>query len=533
MFGPALPEGVMTANLHILQTFRVLKGYLFILFLRQMQYRGILVPLVLLIVCWLGGCANIVPPQGGERDVTPPRLLSVSPADSLLNTKVTEIELKFDEFIVVTNPSSEVTISPILPFPLTIEGIRRTVTVSIPDTLLLDNTTYRISFGKAIQDLNENNPFTGYSYIFSTGSYFDTLSLTGYVIDAATGLRDTGALVVLYDAVKSDSAIVREKPLYAVKADGSGNFTFHGLPDREFMIYALRDQNNNMIYDGGSEMVAFADSTFFPADSNDVIRLSLFTEEDTSGNLPVPTDDKLSRNRGNQPAPVTEQPTDFSYTVMVDTSNTNKRTVDITEPIEVRFTRRADSFNINRINLSYDSAGITMEADVRRVTDTSKPNSILLSSNWKENTLYTLRLLKGFVKDSANEAMPGRYTFRTKQDDDYAKLNIHLPGKYFGTEYLFVLLNGTDTVYHRPVADTMVRIKHLLPGSYQMRVIHDSNKNGKWDTGDLLDHRQPEEVIPYTTPINLKAGWENSIDFEQAPRLYPISNPPDRGTTPR
>ena len=113
--------------------------------------------------------------------MTPPRLLSVSPADSLLNTKVTEIELKFDEFIVVTNPSSEVTISPILPFPLTIEGIRRTVTVSIPDTLLLDNTTYRISFGKAIQDLNENNPFTGYSYIFSTGAYFDTLSLSGWL----------------------------------------------------------------------------------------------------------------------------------------------------------------------------------------------------------------------------------------------------------------------------------------------------------------------------------------------------------------
>ena len=523
----------MTANLHILQTLRVLKGYLFILFLRQMQYRGILVPLVLLIVCWLGGCANIVPPQGGDRDVTPPRLLSVSPVDSLLNTKVTELELKFDEFIVVTNPSSEVTISPILPFPLTIEGLKRTVTVSIPDTLLLDNTTYRISFGKAIQDLNENNPFTGYSYIFSTGAYFDTLSLTGYVIDAATGLRDTGALVVLYDAAKSDSAIVREKPLYAVKADGSGNFTFHGLPDREFMIYALRDQNNNMIYDGGAEMVAFADSTYFPADSNDVIRLSLFTEVDTSGNLPAQTDDKLSRNRGNQPAPTTEQSTDFNYTVMVDTSNTNKRTVDITEPIEVRFTRRADSFNINRINLSYDSAGVIVEADVRRVTDTSKSNSILLSSRWKENTLYTLRLLKGFVKDSANEAMPGRYTFRTKQDDDYARLNIHLPGKYLGTEYLFLLLNGSDTVYHRPVADTMVRIKHLLPGSYQMRVIHDSNKNGKWDTGDLLDHRQPEEVTPYTIPINLKAGWENSIDFEQAPRLNPISNPPDRGTTPR
>jgi hypothetical protein len=47
-----------------------------------------------------------------------------------------------------------------------------------------------------------------------------------------------------------------------------------------------------------------------------------------------------------------------------------------------------------------------------------------------------------------------------------------------------------------------------------MRVIVDENGNGQWDTGDLFLKRQPEMVIPYEGTLNLKAGWDNVIDFE-------------------
>jgi hypothetical protein len=47
-----------------------------------------------------------------------------------------------------------------------------------------------------------------------------------------------------------------------------------------------------------------------------------------------------------------------------------------------------------------------------------------------------------------------------------------------------------------------------------MLIIVDANGNGKWDSGDLLARRQPEMVIPHKGSILLKAGWENTIDFE-------------------
>jgi len=36
-----------------------------------------------------------------------------------------------------------------------------------------------------------------------------------------------------------------------------------------------------------------------------------------------------------------------------------------------------------------------------------------------------------------------------------------------------------------------------------------------WDTGDLLGRIQPEEIIPYQEPLNMKAGWENIIYLSQ------------------
>jgi len=487
-------------------------------FWAQMIFRTIHFFLLLVLLALLCGCAQIMAPTGGLKDVTPPRLLEVIPNDSLLETRVTRVDLRFDEFITLSNAASEVAISPILPFPPDVSFARRTVTVKIPDSLLQENTTYRISFGRAIQDLHENNPFTGYSYIFSTGGYFDSLSLSGFVIDAATGLRDSGALIVLYDATKSDSAVVRDRPLYAVKTDNNGDFRFDGLPERAFRMYALRDANNNMIYDGSGEMIAFLDTIVIPSSAPMSQQLRLFAEADSAGAIASAGAESDARGK---PRLATETPASesFTYVAAIDTSDVRKRTVDVTKPVQVTFTKPVKIFNSNRVNLSYDSSGVSVEEPVFRKDDTAKKNVLLLQSDWIENTVYTLRLLKGFAQDSAGtDAMPSRYTFRTRRDDDYAKLHIHLPSKYYGDGFVFVLLSGNDTVYQRTVSDTMIHFTRLQPATYSMRVIVDKNKNGKWDTGDLLEGLQPEIVIPYLTPITLKAGWENLIDFEEEKR---------------
>ncbi len=469
------------------------------------------------------GCANIVPPAGGKRDIVPPKLVSVKPADSILNTRVGKVEMRFNEFITVSDVSNEVQVSPLLPVPVTMTGISKKATLHLPDSLLLPNTTYRITFGKSIKDLHEGNPIAPYTYVFSTGSYFDSLQLTGFVYDAATGLPDSGSTIILYDAKRGDSAVVREKPLYIGKSIG-GVFSLQGLPGRDFRIYALRDKNNNLVFDGKDEQIGFIDSIVRPvalnhADTNiHPIVLNIFKEYSADTGIAPLTGGLAAGLRKT----TEKKPEGFTYTVSADTSNIKNRSQDITKPLKVQSSHDIDSIKRSRIYLGYDSSDISVESAFYADIDSVKDNLLLINTTWKENTVYTLRLLKGFIKDTAaNEAMPSKYIFRTRSEEDYSKLDIHLPSKYYNSKYLLLVKNQTDTVWMKPVTDSTVHLQKLNPGGYTLSIIIDENRNGKWDTGDLLLKRQPETVIPYGETVMLKPGWENAVDFEKATRKLP------------
>ena len=64
------------------------------------------------------------------------------------------------------------------------------------------------------------------------------------------------------------------------------------------------------------------------------------------------------------------------------------------------------------------------------------------------------------------------------------------------------------------ITEKVLALNKLRPSTYTFRIIVDRNKNGKWDTGDLFGKKQPEEVIPCSESVTLKAGWDNTIDFE-------------------
>jgi hypothetical protein len=51
-------------------------------------------------------------PQGGPRDLTPPKLLKATPENMTRNFAAKEITLEFDEFFKLTNQYQEISISP-------------------------------------------------------------------------------------------------------------------------------------------------------------------------------------------------------------------------------------------------------------------------------------------------------------------------------------------------------------------------------------------------------------------------------------
>jgi len=58
------------------------------------------------------------------------------------------------------------------------------------------------------------------------------------------------------------------------------------------------------------------------------------------------------------------------------------------------------------------------------------------------------------------------------------------------------------------------------PGEYQIRLLIDTNDNGRWDPGNYFKNIEPEKIIYYraadgsTTIKGVKANWEIGTDGE-------------------
>lgn len=468
----------------------------------------------------LSGCANMIPPTGGKIDRQAPRLLSKQPADSLLNSRITKISFRFDEFVTLADAAKELRISPMLRANATMSYAGRTVTIKIPDSLLDANTTYTVNPGKSIRDIHESNIYECRDYIFSTGAWFDSLQIKGTIELASGGLPDTSGTtrVLLYAATDSLTGVMNHKPLYTTVSDTKGRFLFNGLPAKSFRIFALQETDNNLIFDKDEEQIGFREALVDPATDTGLVKLRIFRERPDSSRQKaeaVITKDKrnggLAKTAGNIP---TLDPKIFEYRVLTDSGKLDKGSLDINKGLSIALSRKVDSLASERIALSLDSAEVEVEQHFSITLDSSGKLAEL-KSRWQSDKIYTLRLLKGFAKDSSGtDAMPSKWKFRSKKDEDYGSLEIHIPKAYRSDSFLIRVKKGEDSVLTKRIDTAVYKLTLLNPGSYSVSIIRDVNGDGDWTTGSLRQKQQPEQVIPYPELINMKAGWEHLIDFE-------------------
>lgn len=476
----------------------------------------LLISTALIWVC--SGCANIVPPSGGDKDTTAPVLTAMTPADSQLNTKVSRLTLHFNKFVEIHDLEKNLQMSPLLPSMPSILSYGKRVEIKITDSLLKPNTTYTIALGDAIVDNRENTPFPDFKYVFSTGSYFDSLQTLGRVFDAETGMPDTGAVVLLYPLSEGDSAVLKKKPVYISRADKSGYFRITSLPGQPFMMYALEDKSNNNFYDLDEDKIGFLDSNIMPALERDTAQYTLrvfkqpadSTGTDTSAGTTDTANTKGASMRGRRKPGAGNDKS--LYKVNVDTANKEIRTQEINAPITIDLHTELSVLDKSKMYLSYDDNGMEVEAVNAIRQDSNK--IILQPEQWQQDKIYTLRLVKGWARDTAgNELLPDKYSFHSKRDDDYGLMRVHVPSQYTGRQYLLFVYKETDTISIKPIADSTVTFRLLQPGAYNMRIIEDKNGNGRWDAGNILTRLQPEMVVPFNTTTNVKAGWEHDVDF--------------------
>ena len=118
------------------------------------------------------------------------------------------------------------------------------------------------------------------------------------------------------------------------------------------------------------------------------------------------------------------------------------------------------------------------------------------------------RDINGFYNDSSEVKVS------LPKDDKLSSLTLNLTG--VNHKYIVDLLNEQrDKVLRSYIIekDSELLFPYLKEGKYSVRITEDLNRNGIVDTGNLLEHRQPEKVMFYklrdgSYVLNIKESTE-------------------------
>lgn len=213
-------------------------------------------------IAGIHSCANMGSgPQGGPRDVTPPKYIFSTPERSAVNAKPQKAEIIFDEYVVLKD-AQEVIVSPPMELAPEIKSVGKKVSITFKDSLEKD-ATYIIDFGDKIGDFRENNPIRNYYFEFATGNQIDSFCISGNVVDAYTLVPQENITIGVYSDW-TDTTLATKKFERITRTDKSGRFILRGLKEKPYHLCAVKDDNTNFRYDAPGESLAWIDTIIQP-----------------------------------------------------------------------------------------------------------------------------------------------------------------------------------------------------------------------------------------------------------------------------
>jgi hypothetical protein len=522
---------------------------------------------IFILSSFIISCARVGSPSGGPKDITPPKFLSSKPHNLAThvspNTK--EIELYFDEYVILKDIAQQVIISPpprVTPSLSPVGSARKYVTVRFHEPLLV-NTTYNINFGSGIQDNNEGNKLNNFSYTFSTGDKIDSLQVNGTVKQSLKmGLAEP-TMVSLYKIEKDksgkDSINLKNKPYYISRVDSLGNYKLEHLHEGNYKLLAFNDLNLNLIPDTEKEIIGFITKEINPihAESYDLI-LSPVKEpyqvigakQEGQGMIKVKfkgNPDKLTIIPVDQSFPsyrIDHQSFTDSLYVYFNNKEIKKTEKKFRIKLLVKYRQKADT-----VNLLYDNtlkSDLLLQPNDKEISPTSyfmltatnyidlinkdrieviknsKPvnfSTEIDSLNAKKITIkfpvsydseYKVTIKDNAFQDFLNQKNKDTlsYIIKTRKQNEFGNLNIKIKNKP-ESKFFFQLLNEKYEIMENIYGsqDTFV-FQNMRPGKYLIRILVDENNDGNWDRADIENFKPAEPTYLYPNLIEVRPLWD-------------------------
>jgi hypothetical protein len=510
------------------------------------------------------GCANIQRPMGGPRDKTPPKLLKATPINPSRNFNAKIIQLDFDEYFKLNSIYQEITISPEMGKQPEYLIKNKSLIIKLKDTLQ-KNTTYVINFGKAIADVNEGNILKNFTYVFSTGPTIDSLRITGNVRNVQSQVKEKDVTVMLFP-LRQDTSFGKHKPAIYTTTDTAGNFSLSNLKGGDYKIYALMEKSPNKIYDNDEELVAFKKDVIHLKKDTSNLNLTLFKQIppklrladrkiDADGKLYFIFNKPISTNPGvrilnaklDSQKVVDFKPTaDTAMIYLKDMTFDSVKVsfLDKDKPLDTITLKRSKketykrtialqyntsndklkpgtdlTFTANYPIESVDASRIIMMEDSNEVNDFTvirDPNDLkkfTLKSRLRQGRNYVITFNMGTFTDIyGDKSVAIKKPFGIDKSENYSQLTLHitLPDSSGNKSYVVQLLTDNNIEIKSTVVtkNGPIGYSRYPVGKYRVRVIYDANKNGKWDTGNIKQNIQPENIWLFNRTIPLRTNFE-------------------------
>ncbi len=545
--------------------------------------------LLMLTILTVISCARQGSPTGGPKDETPPVFLKADPDTLATNVDLNlqEATINFDEYILLKEYSKNVVVSPSFQIPpiVTPQALaKKYISIKFQEPLL-PNTTYSFNFGDAIQDFNENNKLSNFQYVFSTGSFIDSLKVTGRVNSSYDFKGPEKILVGLYkvDSAYKDSIILQKKPYYIARANDKGEYQLNYLASGKYKLIAFEDKVENVMYDYGKERLAFHNEPI-ELNSNQQINLNLFNQKPayrkpeasfkqeglivfkTTG----ATDDVTITPVGKEfkTAYIQKFPKqdsiNFWFNPKVDTivgksaklnfkvqhkdqidevsalyskSNTerklefkaiNDQKLAPNKPFKIQANAPIKSLDLSKIYVFKDTVSIPFKVSI----DTVNAQNLNFAFEKNLDEKFEVNLYPNALTDvlgEKNDTLAYPIKMGTRGDFGHLKLTLqNTPSKPFILQFLKTDKDFTviEEIYN-PANKNYFEFNFIEPGEYLFRLLVDENENGKWDTGDYLSGKQPEPIYLYPEPIKIRAMWDATETWVLGEANQPVSLPND------
>ncbi|QHI37998.1 hypothetical protein IMCC3317_33810 [Kordia antarctica] len=529
-----------------------------------MKQRFIFFFLVTLLLLSFVNCAKRGTPTGGDADKTPPKLVKAQPEEFSTNFDKKRIRIYFDEYIKVKDIQKQLIISP----PIKEGGYiiypqgsaSKYIDIQILDTLQ-PNTTYSFNFGKSIVDNNEGIPYDYFKYVFSTGSYIDSLEVGGTIKDAVNRSPEKFVSVMLYeiDSTYTDSTVYNKTPTYITNTlDSLTEFKLSNLRAGTYKMVALKETSNNYAFNPLSDKIGYVEQEVtVPTDS--MYEITMFKE--------------IPAFRATRPAQISKGMIAFGYEGEVDSmkitvnsevaENFRYKTMKDPEKDTLRywfenlkpatdslvftvskgaysndFTVKLKELERDSMKISVNYRGnippnrdfkITANTPIVAVDDATisiqnkdsipvkftskfnkKDNSLDLFFEKKESQRYNITMLPKTITDFYGEVNDTlKYALTTKANKDYGNIQL----TYNGTEFpviIQIVNEKLELIAEEYVTEAkpFYNFPFIDPQNVYFRVIFDTNKNGKWDTGNYLKKIQPEVIKYFPKRVEIRANWD-------------------------